>query len=169
MDNTFVFELNTFLLVTLTPLKPGVYIERKSTPYTQTIVRTWGAYSRPPRPTYTVVTAHRPIINTPTIRRLYAWMLDCHWLIARDLCVYAGFYATYNINPSPWNGTQAAVAFIPCINHICLGIRAEIRMEYKRHYARICVDSFAHFSLRTTRTECKPGFRKCLQHNGWPL
>ena len=70
MDNTFVFELNTFLLVTLTPLKPGVYIERKSTPYTQTIVRTWGAYSRPPMPIYTVVTAHRPIINTPTIRRL---------------------------------------------------------------------------------------------------
>ena len=70
MDNTFVFELNTFLLVTLTPLKPGLYIERKSTPYTQTIVRTWGAYSRPPMPIYTVVTAHRPIINTPTIRRL---------------------------------------------------------------------------------------------------
>ena len=70
MNNTFVFELNTFLLVTLTPLKPGLYIERKSMPYTQTIVRTWGAYSRPPMPIYTVVTAHRPIINTPTIRRL---------------------------------------------------------------------------------------------------
>ena len=27
--------------------------------------------------------------------------VDCRWLIARDLCVYAGFYAEYKINPSP--------------------------------------------------------------------
>ena len=40
---------------------------------------------------------------------------------------------------------------------VCLRIRAEIdlRMEYKRHYARICVNSFAQFGLRTT--EGKPG------------
>ncbi len=33
-------------------VKPGLYFERKSTPYTQTILRTWGAYSRPPMPIY---------------------------------------------------------------------------------------------------------------------
>ena len=44
-------------------------------------------------------------------------MLDCHWLIARNLCVYASFYAGYKINPSPWNGTQ------PILRR-CLRIRA---------------------------------------------
>ena len=39
-------------------------------PYTQTIVRTWGAFSRPPMPIYAVVIAQVPSINTPTIRRL---------------------------------------------------------------------------------------------------
>ena len=51
-------------------LKPGLHFERKSTPYTQTILRTWGAFSRPPMPIYAVVIAQVPSINTPTIRRL---------------------------------------------------------------------------------------------------
>ena len=51
-------------------LKPGLYFERKSTPYTQTILRTWGVYSRPPMPIYAVGIAQMPSINTPTIRRL---------------------------------------------------------------------------------------------------
>ena len=51
-------------------LKPGLHFERKSTPYTQTIVRTWGAYSRPPMPIYAVGIAQVPSVSTPTIRRL---------------------------------------------------------------------------------------------------
>ena len=47
------------------PKKPGLYFERKSTPYTQTILRTWGAYSRPPMPIYAVVIAQMASINTP--------------------------------------------------------------------------------------------------------
>ena len=35
-------------------LKPGLYFERKSTAYTQTTLRTWGAFSRPPMPIYAV-------------------------------------------------------------------------------------------------------------------
>ena len=126
-------------------LKPGLYFERKSTPYTQTILRTWSAYSRPPMPIYAVVIAQMASINTPTKRRrlrwplpafwssadLETWMLDCHWLIAHDICVFyaaykinpspwyficrAGFYAAYKINPSPWNGTQTAIAYV-CVN-----------------------------------------------------
>ena len=48
--------------------KLGVYFESKSTPYTQTIVRTWGAYSRQPMSIYAVGNAQVPSINTPTIR-----------------------------------------------------------------------------------------------------
>ena len=51
-------------------VNPGLYFERKSTPYTQTILRTWGAYSRPPMPIYAVVIAQMASINTPTTRRL---------------------------------------------------------------------------------------------------
>ena len=86
------------------------YYECKSTAYTQTILRTWGAFSRPPMPIYAVGIAQVPSINTPTIRR--PGDVDCHWLIVRDLCVYAGFYAEYKINPSPWNGTQTAIAYV---------------------------------------------------------
>ena len=82
-------------------IKPGLYFERKSTPYTQTILRTWSAYSRPPMPIYAAVIAQMPSINTPTTRRLLrwplpafwssadleTWMLDCHWLIACDICI----------------------------------------------------------------------------------
>ena len=50
-------------------LKPGLHFERKSTPYTQTILRTWGAFSRPPMPIYAEGIAQVPSINTPTIRR----------------------------------------------------------------------------------------------------
>ena len=48
----------------LVKLKPGLYFERKCTAYTQTTLRTWGAFSRPPMPI-----AQVPSINTPTIRR----------------------------------------------------------------------------------------------------
>ena len=51
-------------------LKPGLHVERKSTAHTQTIVRTWGAFSRPPMPIYAVGIAQVPSVNTPTIRRL---------------------------------------------------------------------------------------------------
>ena len=49
--------------------KAGLYFERKSTPYTQTIVRAWGAFSRPPMPIYAVGNAQVPSVNTPTICR----------------------------------------------------------------------------------------------------
>ena len=48
----------------------GLHFERKSTAHTQTIVRTWGAFSRPPMPIYAVEIAQVPSVNTPTIRRL---------------------------------------------------------------------------------------------------
>ena len=51
-------------------LKPGLHFERKSTAHTQTILRTWGAFSRPPMPIYAVGIAQGPSVNTPTIRRL---------------------------------------------------------------------------------------------------
>ena len=38
----------------ITPIKPGLHFERKSTAHTQTILRTWGAFSRPPMPIYAV-------------------------------------------------------------------------------------------------------------------
>ena len=82
----------------LEPGTRGLYLEWKSTPYTQTILRIWGAFSRSPMPIYAVGIAQMPSINTPTIR--------VH--------------------------TQRST------------------QEYKRHYARICVDSFAQFRLRTT-------------------
>ena len=44
--------------------------ERKSTAHTQTILRTWGAFSRPPMPIYAVGIAQVPSVNTPTRRRL---------------------------------------------------------------------------------------------------
>ena len=43
--------------------KPGVYFERKSKPYTQTILHAWGAYSRPPMPIYAVVIAQMASID----------------------------------------------------------------------------------------------------------
>ena len=53
-----------------TRLKPGLHFERKSTAHTQIILRTWGAFSRPPMPIYAVWIAQVPSVNTPTIRRL---------------------------------------------------------------------------------------------------
>ena len=48
---------------------------------------------------------YRHPYNTPTFTLTFAplfeaadletWMLDCHWLLARHLCVCAGFYAGY--------------------------------------------------------------------------
>ena len=46
-----------------------IHFERKSTAYTQTILRTRGAFSRPPMPIYSVGIAQVPSIDTPTIRR----------------------------------------------------------------------------------------------------
>ena len=51
-------------------VKPGLHFERKSTAYTQTILRTWGAFPRPPMPIYAAGIAQVPSINTPTTRRL---------------------------------------------------------------------------------------------------
>ena len=51
-------------------LKPGLHFERKSTAHTQTILRTWGAFSWPAMPIYAVGIAQVPSVNTPTIRRL---------------------------------------------------------------------------------------------------
>ena len=58
--------------ITLLPcrLKPGLHFERKSTAHTQTILRTWGAVSRPPMPIYAVGIAQVPSVNTLAIRRL---------------------------------------------------------------------------------------------------
>ena len=117
------FYFLCLVLLQLT-INPGLYFKRKSMSYTHTILRKWGTYSRPPMPIYAAVIAQMPSINTPTIRRLLreplpafwssadleTWMVDCHWLIARDLCVYAGFYVAYKIIPSPWNGTRTAIA-----------------------------------------------------------
>ena len=50
--------------------QPGLHFERKSTAYTQTILRTWGAFSRPPMPIYAAGIAQVPTVNTPTIRSL---------------------------------------------------------------------------------------------------
>ena len=80
-------------------VKPGIHFERKSTAHTQTILRTWGAFSRPPMPIYAVGIAQVPSVNTPTIRRLLR--VDAGLSLARNLCAYASFYATYKINPSP--------------------------------------------------------------------
>ena len=57
-------------------------------------------------------------------------MLDYHWLLARDLCVYAGFYAAYKINPSPRNGTQTAIAYV------CVNTRGDLRMSIN-HITRV--------------------------------
>ena len=51
-------------------IEPGLHFERKSTAHTQTILRTWGAFSRPPMPIYAVGIAQVPSVNTPKIRRL---------------------------------------------------------------------------------------------------
>ena len=51
-------------------VQPGLHFERKSTAYTQTILRSWGTFSRPPMPIYAVGIAQVPSVNTPTIRRL---------------------------------------------------------------------------------------------------
>ena len=128
-------SIHPFRLFEPTFLKPGLYFESKSTPYTHTILRTWGTYSRAPMPIYAAVIAQMPSINTPTIRQLLrgpfpafwssadleTWMLNCQWQIIRDLCVHAGLYATYKINPSPRNGTQTAIAYV------CVHTRRDLR------------------------------------------
>ena len=119
----------------------------------------WGAYSRPPMPVYAVVIAQMASINTPTIRRLLrwtvpafrssadpeTWMRDCHWLISRDLCVYAGVYAAYQINPSPWNGTQTAFAYV------CVDTRGDLRRSISGDKLRLKLAS--QMFIRCTRSE----------------
>ena len=61
---------NFYIYFFATRVKPGLHFERKSTEYTQTILRTWGTFSRPPMPIYAVGIAQVPSVNTPTIRRL---------------------------------------------------------------------------------------------------
>ena len=56
--------------------------------------------------------------------------LSSNWLIAGDLRVYAGFYATYKINPSPWNGTQTAIAYV------CVDTRGDLRRSIN-HITRV--------------------------------
>ena len=51
-------------------LKPGLHFERISRAYTQTILRTWGAFSRPTMPIYAEGIAQVASVNTPTMRRL---------------------------------------------------------------------------------------------------
>ena len=133
------------VLNSIPTVKPGLHFERKSTAHTQTILRTWGAF-------FSATNADlrrrdrsgaecKHSYNMPYF---YAWMLDCHWLIASNLCAYASFYATYKINPSPWNGTQP-------IFLRCLRIRAEIYAWSVNAPTRVrCVDSFAHFGCVRT-------------------
>ena len=113
--------------------------------YTHTILRTWGAFSRPPMPIYAVGIAQVPSVNTPTIRSLLH--VDAGLLANNQRHLRIGptqaLNATYKINPSPWNGTQ------PILRR-CLRIRAEIYAWSKRPYARIFVDSFAHFGCVRT-------------------
>ena len=47
-----------------------VYTSNANLRHTQPILRTWGAFSRPPMPIYAVGIAQVPSVNTPTIRRL---------------------------------------------------------------------------------------------------
>ena len=74
-------------------------------------------------------------------------MLDCHWLIDRNLCVYAGFYVAYKINPSPWNGTQTAIAYV------CVYTRRDLRRSITplRAYLRrfVCAVRSAYYGLRS--------------------
>ena len=70
VDSFAHFGLRTTAYGVKTRLKPGLHFERKSTAHTQTILRTWGAFSRPPMPIYAVGIAQVPSVNTPTIRRL---------------------------------------------------------------------------------------------------
>ena len=51
-------------------VKAGLHFERKPTAHTQTFLRTWGAFSRPPMPIYAVGIVQAASVNTPTIRRL---------------------------------------------------------------------------------------------------
>ena len=69
----FILEWTTCLdssSGTLIRLKPGLHFERISRAYTQTILRTWGAFYRPPMPIYAVGIAQVASVNTPTMRRL---------------------------------------------------------------------------------------------------
>ena len=57
-----------------------------------------------------------PSINTPTIRRLLR--VDAGLSLANSpqpLRIGRLLRAAYDINPSPWNGTQTAVAYNVCV------------------------------------------------------
>ena len=80
-------------------------------------------------------------------------MLDCHWLIARDLCVYAGVYAAYKINPSPWNGTQTAIAYV------CVDTRGDLRrsINHITLCTLVCAVRSAYYGVRSIN----PALRAC--------
>ena len=95
-------EISSIVWYDSWPLKPGLLRMQIYAVYrnTQTILRTWDAFSRSPIPIYAVGIAQMPSVNTPTIR----------------------------VGPT----------YAP-----------RSTQEYKRHYGRICVDSFTQFGLRT--------------------
>ena len=141
----------------------GLYFERKSTPYTQTILRTWGAYSRQQMPIYAVVIAQMASINTPTIRRLLrwtvpafwssadpeTWLLDCHWLIAHDLCVYAGVYAVYKNNKSislKWYANRFCVCLRRCAWRPTQEYKPPLRAYLRK---RVYAKRYAYYGVRS--------------------
>ena len=93
-------------------LEPGNGVYRptsnalKFTPYTQTILRTWGAFSRSPMPIYAVGIAQMLSINTPTIRvhtRRYTQEYKRHYgtYLCRFVCaVRSAYYGVQSINPA---------------------------------------------------------------------
>ena len=89
--------------------------------------------------------------NTPTFTMNCAPLLKLCWpgnvdaglSLARYLCVYA----SYKINPSPWNGTQTAFAYV------CVDTRDDLRRSINPHYARICVNAYTQKGIRTTAYE----------------
>ena len=94
-------------------------------------------------PIYAVVIAQMPSINTPTTRRLLlwplpafwssadleTWMLDCHWLIARDPCVLRRLLRKLK---------NKSISLKWYANRYCEYLRKYARrptQEYKSHYA----------------------------------
>ena len=126
---------NAFFPGNLTPthplVKPSLYFERKSTAYVQTILRTWGVFSRPPMPIYAVGIAQVPSINTPTIRR--PGDVDAGLSLANSprplrICRLLRGISNKSISLK-WYANRYCV---------CLRTFAPIStQEYKCHYARI--------------------------------
>ena len=112
-------------------IKPGLYFEHKSMPYSQTILHTWGASSRPPMPIYAVGIAQVPSIHTPTIRR--PGYVDAGLSLGnspRPLRIRRLLRGIYNKSISlKWYANR-------CCVYVCVYAPiSSLRMEYKRHYA----------------------------------